>query len=182
MCSSYDKTVSNTDNSEYINLIYKDMPDSVSKMLEGRPLLYYSYGHRGYHWSVLTRNGDNFITFSGRVSYMGDKYFTEPVESIRFDTAELFDANKTLISWGLDTLPEEGKRMKPIEPAPFLFGSNLIVIDSNGNKVFDTDRYLTFSGPDSLEFNVKCDKLSFLMQWLSTPELRKYVPESAISK
>ncbi len=185
MCSSYDKTVSNTDNSEYINLIYEDMPDSVSKMLEGRPLLYFSIGHYGYRWSILTKEGKNFRTLSGRVSYIGEKYITEPVESIRFDTAELFDANRALILWGLDTLPMEVRRMRSIERGRenyITIYDKFLVFDSRGRRLFDSNGALAFSGPDSLEFNSKYHRLCFMMQWLSTPELRKYVPESAISK
>lgn len=171
----------NEDNSD-MALLYRILPDSIHSMLHNKPILFYSYGHYGYSWAIATKTEDNIRVFSGRVSYSGDCYLENPRGRNRFDSAAFFLANKSLLSWGIDSISTESLTMKPIKcDSCISIHSILSVIDSCGKTVFNSDNTIAFSGPDSLKFNNKFHKLCLIMRWLSDPEIRPYITDSMIS-
>ncbi len=159
----------------------RTLPDSIYSQLENRPLLFYSCGHYGYAWSIITQTDSSFRAFSGRVYYNGDNQLTEPTDSTRFDSVAMFSANEALLKWGFDTLPSAGLKMKSLPRVPYVtIYQNLWVMDSCGGRVFASDNAATFSGADSVEFNSRFRKLSLIMHWLSQPIIRPYIPDSVI--
>ena len=79
----------NSDNSD-MAILYRILPDSIHSMLHNKPILFYSYGHYGYSWSIATKTEDNIRVFSGRVSYSGDCYLENPMGRNRFDSTAFF--------------------------------------------------------------------------------------------
>lgn len=76
------------------------IPDSILLLVENRPIIFYSYGHYGYSWSLLTKLDNDIKAFSGRTTYSGNKLSAELSENNKFDSIELFSANERLITWG----------------------------------------------------------------------------------
>lgn len=60
------------------------------------------------------------------------------------------------------------------------FYKDISVIDSEGKTVFSSDDATAYSGPDSVSFNKKFQRLSLIMYWLSNAKIREYIPDSAI--
>ena len=159
----------------------KKLSATCCQTTENRPVIFYSYGHYGYSWSLLTKFDKDIRAFSGRTTYLGDKLLTEASDSNQFDSIGLFSSNEALISWGFDSIGIEGLKMKAIKPKHYVSANeNLSVIDSDGLCVFDSDNASAFSGPDSLEFNKKFHKLCLLMRWLSEPEIKPFIPKKLI--
>lgn len=157
------------------------LPDTILLLVENRPIIFYSYGHYGYSWALVTKIDNNIQAFSGRTFYSGDKLLTEPSKLNQFDSTDFFSANEALISWGFDSIDSEGLKMRSIKREHYVsVNENLSVINTDGVCVFDSDDAQAFSGPDSLEFNKKFHKLCLQMRWLSEPEIRPFIPKSAI--
>ena len=157
------------------------LPDSVYLLLKGKSVIFYSYGHYGYSWSLIAKMDSGYQTFSGRVGYDGERHFNKPTESNQFDTTLLFSKNHALFSWGLDTIASEIKSMKKVSREPYVtFYTNLSIINSDGVNVFNSDDAVAYSGPDSLFFNEKYHKLCLIMRWISDTNIRQYIPDSVI--
>ena len=157
------------------------LPDSVYSLLKGKSVIFYSYGHHGYSWSLIAKMDSGYQAFSGRVGYGGENHFNKPTDSNQFNTTLLFSKNHALFSWGLDTIAHEIKSMKKISRETYVtFYTNLSIINSDGVNVFNSDDAVAYSGPDSLCFNKKYHKLCLIMYWLSNTNIRQYIPDSVI--
>lgn len=157
------------------------LPDSVYSLLKGKSVIFYSYGHYGYSWSLIAKMDSGYQTLSGKVDYVGEQYFNKPSESNQFDTTHLFSKNHALFSWGFDTIASKVKSMKKISRDPYVtIYTNLSIINSDGVNVFNSDDAVAYSGPDSLCFNRKYHKLCLIMRWLSDTNIRQYIPDSVI--
>ena len=158
------------------------LPDSVYSLLKGKSVIFYSYGHYGYSWSLIAKMDSGYQALSGRVSYVGELHFNKPTESSQFDTTHLFSQNNALFSWGFDTLASKIRSMKKISREPYVtFYTNLSIINSDGVNVFNSDDAVAYSGPDSLCFNKKYHRLCLIMRWLSDTNIRQYIPDSVIN-
>lgn len=157
------------------------LDDSIYIIVKDKPMIFYSYGHYGYSWSLIAQTDSCFRAFSGRVDYGGKRHISTPDETNQFDTTLLFSRNRALLYWGLDTIPTEVNKMERVNRKQYVtFYSDLSVINSDGSIVFSSDNAVAYSGPDSTEFNKKYDKLRLIMRWLSDPYIRQYIPVSAI--
>ena len=166
-----------------IALLRNILPDSVYSFVKNKPIIFYSYGHYGYSWAVLARSDEDFRAFSGRVNYSGDKFLTEQMEANQFDSTAFFSVNNELLSWAFDSLSAEAYKMQAVMPKRYVtLYSDLSVIDACGVGTFNSNNAETFSGPDSLEFNRKYQKLILLMRWLSSPDIRQFIPDNAINQ
>lgn len=162
-------------------ILRQSLTDSLYSLLKGKPVIFYSYGHYGYSWSLIAKMDSAYQAFSGRVGYGGERHFSKPTESNQFDTTHLFFKNRALFSWGLDTIASEIKSMTKISREPYVtFYTNLSIINSEGVNVFNSDDAVAYSGPDSLCFNKKYHKLCLIMRWLSDTNIRQYIPDSDI--
>lgn len=162
------------------SLLKTIMPDTIYSLIENKPILFYTYGHYGYSWSLVTKvDSNNIHAFSGRVSYSGNNHIIQSTESNRLDSIALFSANADIINWGFDTLPTEGLQMEAVKKND-IFWTDLDVINCDGMIIFNSNGATVFTGPDSIIFNKKFQKLCLIMKWLSEPKIRKYIPDSVI--
>lgn len=172
---------SDSDKGNIVNRLCHALPDSIYSFLKNRPMIFYSYGHYGYSWSLIAKMDSDYKAFSGRVDYLGRCHFNERSESNAFDSTLLFSQNRALLSWGFDSIQTEAGRMKKIKNETYVtFYKDISVIGSEGKTVFSSDDATAYSGPDSVSFNKKFQKLSLIMYWLSNAEIREYIPDSAI--
>lgn len=159
------------------------LPDSVCSLLDKSPIIFYSYGHYGYSWSLLVKKNNNVRAYSGKVSPLGKSSLTEQNVNNIFDSTALFRSNQELIDWGLDSISLVASKMKAVMSK---YGttvySDLDVYNSDGICTFTSDNAVLFSGPDSLIFNKKLQKLKLLMRWLSDPKIRQYIPASTFNR
>lgn len=154
--------------------------DTVLPLPENEPIIFYSYGHHGYRWCLLTKRGKDVIAFSGKVDNE-ERNITDDTKANQFDTVKLFSANEDLLSWAFESLAAEAKKLKPKKKKIFFSGfDQLLVLDSEGKCVFKSDDASKFSGRHSADFNKKVSRLAVLMLWISAPDIRKYFPASAI--
>lgn len=181
LSSASGKPISDQDNINSENILYRSLPDSLYSLLKNKSVIFYSYGHYGYSWSLIALIDGNYRTFSGRVGYLGDRHLSVMTESSRFDTTRLFSQNHALLSWGFDTISTEVRYMKKVRRQPYATSySDLSVIDPEGKIVFNSDDAIAYSGPDSLGFNNKLNKLCLIMRWLSDAGFRQLIPDSLI--
>lgn len=172
---------SNFNNCNKDEILRQSLPDSVYSLLKGKSVIFYTYGHHGYSWSLIAKTDSGYQALSGRVGYAGEHHFNNQTESNQFDTALLFSKNQALFSWALDTIASKIKSMKKISREPYVtFYTNLSIINSDGVNVFNSDDAVAYSGPDSLCFNKKYHKLCLIMHWLSDGNIRQYIPDSFI--
>lgn len=142
-------------------------------------MILYMSGHSAHIWSVIEKDGETFRALSGRVNAYGENIVTESTKSNMFDTVALFSKYRELLLWGLDSLPSEARRMKPIRSDVYKpFYHSLSVIPLNTPSYFDSDTDARFAGPDSIVFNSKFKSLSQFMYWLAEPFIRPYTPDS----
>lgn len=169
----------NNENSD--DFLRQSLPDSVYSLVRGNPVIFYSYGHYGYSWSIIAKMDSGYQAFSGRVGYGGDYHFNEPAENNQIDTTLLFSKNQNLFSWGLDTISSSINIMRKISSEHHVtYYTYLYVVNSAGLNIFSSDNAVAYSGPDSLSFNKKFHKLCLIMRWLSDSNIRKYIPDSVI--
>lgn len=158
------------------------LPDSIALLLQNQPSLFYSYGHYGYSWSIITVVNHDFRTYSGRVSYIGEKAITSTRTEDKFDSTLFFNNNKRLLLWALDTMPFTAQKMTPI------YGSHtnsmyteLTIYRPKSKDSFHVDNnVICFAGPDSVVFNHNYHRLCLILRWLSAPNMRKYILDSLI--
>lgn len=181
LMSAFDNPTSNLNNDDSEDIIRRSLPDSLYRLLKNKPVIFYSYGHYGYSWSLIAKMDSGYRAFSGRVGYGGDYHYNIPTESNQFDTTRLFSQNESLFSWGLDTIAAKVKNMKIINRDYYItVYTNLSVINSEGVNIFNSNDAMTYSGPDSICFNKKYQKLCLIMRWLSDTKIRQYLPDSII--
>ena len=167
------------DNSE--SIIRRALSDSIYLQFKNKPIIFYSCGHHGYIWSLIVKIDSGYRALSGRVGYGGGRHINPSSESNHLDSTMLFSQNRTLLSWGLDSLSSEINKMKKVRREHYVtFYENLSVFNSDGKNVFNSDDAIAYSGPDSVIFNKKFHKLCLIMRCLSDSTLRKYIPDSAI--
>lgn len=179
MGSMFPVPTSSQHNSRPVNLRL-NVPECVFKIAEGNPTIWYISGYRSYQWPLLTKTKDGIKGFCGKSGYTSDlslcKLHLSPTDSIAF-----FESNKALINWGFDSLTIESVNMKPhynAQPSPRY--ENLGVIFSPPGLTFNSEFVVQFSGPDSIYFNNQLNRLMLIMLWLSSPEIRKHIPEKLI--
>lgn len=93
-----------------------------------------------------------------------------------FDTISLIEANIKTIQWGIDSLWKAAKQLRPLDREiydPFFTELNII---RQNDTVFSLGKAEKFLGKDSDVFNLKLQKLMFLMMWLSSTSIREYLP------
>lgn len=168
---------SDSSNLSCMAYLHDALPDSIYQTINNNPFIFFSYGHHGYSWSLVTRIDYRYKAFSGRVGYNGDKHLTPSTIVNEFDSVLFFLANKSVFEWGIDTIASEAVEMKGNELEYYVpIYDNLSIIDSNGACIFNSSNTPNFSGPDSLKFNESYHKLMLLMRWLSDPGIREYFP------
>lgn len=166
------KSDSDNDNAE--NIVCRSLPDTVYSLLKNKPVIFYSYGHYGYSWSLIAKTDSVYRAFSGGVDYGGGIHVNDSSESDQFDTTLLFSKYRNLLSWGFDTLSSEVSNMKKVKRKQYVtFYTNLSVINSDGISMFSSDDAVAYSGPDSVEFNKKFHKLGLIMWWISSSKIRQ---------
>lgn len=174
-------SMSNLSNTTSSNILQQILPDSLYTLLKDRPVIYYSYGHYGYSWSLIARIDSTYRIYSGRVGYTGDKYLDKISDSVPFDTTKFIIHINNLLSWGFDTISAEAINMKKVHrTSDFTLYTDLSGFNSDGVNVFNSDDAIAFSGGDSTIFNAKFNKLCLIMWWLSNSRIRKYIPDSTI--
>ena len=175
-----EKPISNSDNDESENILCRSLPDSIYSLVKNRPVIFYSYGHHGYTWAMIANIDGNLRAFSGRIGY-DSRYLNESTEDDRFDSTLLFSKNRALFSWGFDTIPTKSGVMRKVDREHYItFYTDLSIFNSEGNNVFNSNDAVAFSGPDSINFNQKFNRLSLIMYWLSFHKIREYIPEAEI--
>lgn len=181
LSSAFSESIPNWDNTNSENILYRSLPDSLYPILKNKPIIFYSYGHYGYSWSLIALIDSTYRAFSGRVGYLGDRHLNEATEANQFDTAQLFSQNSALLSWGFDTIPTEIIYMEKVNVKPYIsFYIDFFVTDSVGKNVFSSDDAMVYSGSDSVNFNNKFHKLCLIMRWISDAGIRQFIPDSAI--
>ncbi len=181
LLSALERPISKLDNINSENILYKSLPDSLYSLLKDKSVIFYSYGHYGYSWSLIAMIDSSYRAFSGIVDYSGNRHLNETTGYSQFDTALLFSKNRVLLLWGFDTISTEINHMKKVRREPYVtFYTDLSVINSDGKNVFSSDDAIAYSGPDSISFNKKFHKLCLIMRWLSDAKFRQLMPDSAI--
>lgn len=171
----------NLDNINSEHIVYNSLPDSLHRFIKNRSLIFYSYGHYGYSWSLIVKMDSSYKIFSGRVDYSGYRHLNATKEINQIDTAMLFYKNNDLFSWGFDSISTEIKSMKKIKQEPYTtIYSDLSVYNQEGERIFGSDDAIAYSGPDSISFNKKFHKLCAIMRWISDSKFRQYVPDPII--
>ena len=133
--------------------------------------IYYTTGHHGYNWSKIYRDSTGWHLTNGTTRNWGDKKMFQP-----FDTISLIEANIKTIQWGIDSIWKEAKHLRPLDREiydPFFTALNII---RHNDTVFSLGSAEKFLGKDSNVFNLKLQKLMFLMHWLASPSIREYLP------
>lgn len=171
MSAAYQDSMSDSGKSVEMKRFRRILPDSIYTMIENRPVLFYFYGHHGYSWCVITRCGNRYSIYRGRVNEGRDEHLAEPLIFNHSDSVTFFSEHEALLSWGFDSLPVEVSKMKPVKSESLFLGywESLELVDSCGKCIFDSDNTRSFSGPDSVNFNKKFHRLAFTMTWLSAP-------------
>lgn len=165
-----------SDNSS-TRILREILPDSVYLSFKNKPMIFFSYGHYGYSWSIISVGFDDFTTCSGKVGYHGESTLVEQSEAIQIDSVLFFSENSKLILWGVDSLSVKAAEMTPLKRDTFMtIYSFLSIIDSDGKETFNSDDAIGFSGPDSLEFNHNFHRLWLIMYWLAEPNIRRCIP------
>lgn len=152
------------------------IPDSIYQLTDKKAIITYNVGHHGYNWSIIVKNDTTFETYSGSTHY-GSQKITVNIKENQFDTIHFFNTYKDLIQWGFDSLPIRIKDMEPIQSTDYPpFHAALRVFDEQRcEEVIISNRVKSYSGVDSVNFNVKLENLRFLMDWLAVPEIRTYL-------
>lgn len=178
---SLSSSLDDNTNPKSCNVAELKLLDCLDSSIKNSPKILYTYGHYGFSWSMVVKKDTTLQTFTGRIDYLGNSCLTENLTCNQFDSIRSFSKYKTLIQWGIDTLPNEINQMKAIgQEYSGLTNSNLLILDSIGETVFNSNGNITFSGPDSLSFNSKLHHLRLIMRWLSCPQIRHYIPDSII--
>lgn len=179
--SAFDNPTPNLNNDESVDILRQSLPDSLYTLLKNKPVIFYCYGHYGYSWSMIVKFDSIYNIYSGRVGYLGGRYLNKKNESISIDTLRLISNNRSLISWGLDTISTEAICMRKVQREVFVtFSADLSVFNADGINTFRSDDAIAYSGPDSICFNKKYEKLCLIMRWLSDSKIRPYLPDSVI--
>ena len=157
------------------------LPDSIYSSIEGSRILFYTIGHHGYSWSLITMKDSAFLGYRGKELMTHTEM--EPIDFAQLDSTAFFSANRNLFLWGLDTIAVESRKMKPVERKLYFISYKSLSVMEPGQEpedLFDASNIDFFSGQDSVAFNQKYHRLSFIMRWLADPDLRPYIPESLI--
>ncbi len=151
------------------------LPDSIKEEIADKKFVIFSYGHHGVVWSLIYQNCDSYQILSGTTRQI------KPNRNEKIDTGVIIKRNKALLEWALDTLPILSEKMEPqYRDAYSPFYSCLDIYKPDKGVVFESNAAIGFSGPDSIDFNKKFDKMCYLMRWLSSSDIRKYLPDTPI--
>lgn len=133
--------------------------------------IYYTTGHHGRIWSKVSRDSTGLLLSNGTTRNWSDQQAWQP-----FDTLSFNENNTQTIIWGLDSLWKEAKQLKPLFKQTYSpIYTELYIIRNNDTlfKLGDAERFI---GRNSKNFNIKLQKLMFLMLWLASPSIREYLP------
>lgn len=154
----------------YVSLAF--LPDSIREAVSNKKLMIYDYGHHGKKWCLIYEDADSFNIKIGSTR-------NEPTDlASKIDTSRLMDSYRSLICWGLDTLPYITKNMERLYPKQWSgFYSSLSVFNQHTKCVFNSIKVIAFGGRNNKIVNEKYWKLCYLMYWLSAPDIRALLPE-----
>lgn len=179
--SVWANTRSNLTNTDSYDILQHTLPESIYCSLKNKQIIFYSFGHYGYSWSLIAKIDSTYHAYSGRIDYSGKVVLNHSSESMPFDTTKLFNHNEALLSWGFDTIATEAIKMKGLIRTPYIpLRADLVVFNSEGTIIFNSEDATAFAGKDSVNFNKKFQKLCLIMRWLSDARIREYIPPSAI--
>lgn len=147
------------------------LPDSIKTIVYDKKSLIYDYGHHGKNWCLIYEDGDSY-NFK-----IGTTRNKQPDLGAKIDTALLIASYRTLIRWGMDTLPDITKGMVWQYPEQWsTFYSSLSVLNDQSNCIFNSNNAIGFEGHDNTAINEKFLELCYLMRWISAPESRDLLP------
>lgn len=139
--------------------------DSIADIIEEKEFLYYTKGHRGHIWSLVTSEQEHYILISGNTRN----------HDWRIDTIFI---DEPVLKWGLDTMElycHEMESVKNISDWPF--HERLVLFSSQKEIIFDCMETFTYSGTDSVTFNNKLNELKYFMYWIAVPmEIKEKLP------
>jgi hypothetical protein len=146
------------------------LPDSIKEIVSNKRFIIYYYGHYGTTWSLIYEEADSYNIKTGTTR-------NKPLNlGPKIDTENLMDSSKDLICWGMDTLPYITKDMAREYPQLLGFYHSLSVFDQKSNCIFNSNNSIGFEGCDNMALNDNFLRLSYLMYWLSAPEIRSMLP------
>ncbi len=93
-----------------------------------------------------------------------------------FDILNFIENYIQTITWGLDSLWKEAKQFEPLFKQKYNTIYTELYIIRNNDTLFTLGDAEKFIGRDSKDFNTNLQKLVFLMHWLASPSIRKYLP------
>lgn len=148
------------------------LPDSVKELVSNRKYMIYDYGHHGSRWCLIYEEGGSFIF------KIGSTRNERPNLVSQIDTDSLMDSYRTLICWGLDTLPYITMDMdRQYFKQWATFYRSLSVFNQQSSCIFNSNNAIGFEDCDNTPINEKFSRLCYLMFWLSAPEIRHSLPE-----
>ena len=162
-----------------LHLLKSTLPDSVLSIIDGKPIILYMSGHYAHIWAIILEEENKYEILGGRIDPFGINKRYESVESGIIDTTAFLYANREFLTWGFDSAIIQSKRMKPLDDKIYnALSGNLSIIKNDSIETFTTKNKIVFTGPDSVNFNSKLNKLSHIMYWLAEPHIRKYTADS----
>ncbi len=130
---------------------------------DNKGLIFYN-GYNGFNWAIVLEDIDSLLVISGHTS-----------DGVRADT---MIATPDILKWGIDTLASEAQRRKPYYNEEYWPNyKQMFVLSEFGDTLFSLNNAMRYSGPDSISFNSKLNKLIYTLYWFSCPaELRSLIP------
>ena len=152
------ETIENTIRTSNIN-------DTLSTKIIGKEFIYFTKGHHGHIWSLAINNVDKYILIAGNTR----------IGSIRIDT---ISSDNSILSWGIDSLQYFFGKMNSVYCEFYWpFYERLVLYSDNAKLMFDSENAISYSGPDSVYFNEKLNRLKYFMYWSALDiEVQKKLP------
>lgn len=143
------------------------------KSLNCNDYIFYCTGHHGIIWSVIVMDSLGISVYNGTTRNHID-YANQNIP----DTLSFIKNNIKTIRWGIDSLPNNANLLTPLKNRAYNPIYNELDIIKDGNLSFSyNDAKVFYNGVDSINFQTKLSKLTFLMLWLAAPSVRPYLPQ-----
>lgn len=141
------------------------LKDSILTLIDKRPFIYYTIGNYGHIWSLVVPDNDNYLFVSGNTR----------TNDCRIETISI---NKSILTWGLYTLPLQSNKLRLKEKVPYSpFYEELTVYSAEKEVIFRWTNSAFYSGADSKTFEKNLHSLVHIMHWIAYPDdVRKHFP------
>lgn len=142
----------------------------VSQINADKAMVFYMGSPHGYNWCIVCKDSNQYHVFNG----------TDNTKSLAnsqiLDTSGILQQRSDILDWGFNYLPRANKAVIPKTDVLYNPICWRLKLYKKNVQLFEINNNMLYNGSDSICFTKNLRDLIMVLYYLSSPDLREYLP------